>query len=187
MNNQILIIYKFNSLYHIFKELDLHLNFEIIKVENEKDLISQIKNVENYLILSEKKKLGFSKQIFVDDYPIKINKLIEKINIQFIRYQFSSQSQINISKYTLNLNSRELHLNKLKLKLTEKEVNTVVYLSKLNKPASINELQENVWDYQSDLETHTVETHVYRLRRKIFDTFSDDEFIVSEKNGYKIK
>lgn len=187
MNNQILIIYKFNSLYHIFKELDLHLNFEIIKVENEKDLISQIKNVENYLILSEKKKLGFSKQIFVDDYPIKINKLIEKINIQFIRYQFSSQSQINISKYTLNLNSRELHLNKLKLKLTEKEVNTVVYLSKLNKPASINELQENVWDYQSDLETHTVETHVYRLRRKIFDIFSDDEFIVSEKNGYKIK
>ena len=131
--------------------------------------------------------MGFSKQIFVDDYPIKINKLIEKINIQFIRYQFSSQSQINISKYTLNLNSRELHLNKLKLKLTEKEVNTVVYLSKLNKPASINELQENVWDYQSDLETHTVETHVYRLRRKIFDTFSDDEFIVSEKNGYKIK
>ena len=58
---------------------------------------------------------------------------------------------------------------------------------KIKKPISINELQENVWSYQSDIETHTVETHIYRLRKKILNTFNDKDFIISEKNGYQIK
>ena len=78
-------------------------------------------------------------------------------------------------------------INDNKLKLTEKEINTITYLSKSNKPVSIDELQENVWSYQSDIETHTVETHIYRLRKKILNTFSDKEFIISKKNGYQIK
>ena len=73
-----------------------------------------------------------------------------------------------------------------KLKLTEKEVNTIIYLSNNNKTVSINELQKHVWDYQSDLETHTVETHIYRLRKKILVSFNDDKFIISKKNGYQI-
>ena len=77
-------------------------------------------------------------------------------------------------------------LNNLKLKLTEKEINTITYLSKQNKPISINELQEKVWSYHSDMETHTVETHIYRLRKKISVSFNDNEFIVSKKNGYQI-
>ena len=77
--------------------------------------------------------------------------------------------------------------NNIKLKLTEKEINTITYLSKSEKPVSINELQEKVWSYQSDIETHTVETHIYRLRKKILDTFNDKNFIISEKNGYQIK
>ena len=71
--------------------------------------------------------------------------------------------------------------------MTEKEINTISYLSKSDKPVNINELQEKVWSYQSDIETHTVETHIYRLRKKISNTFSDNEFIVSKKNGYQIK
>ena len=74
-----------------------------------------------------------------------------------------------------------------KLKLTEKEINTISYLSKSEKPVSIDELQEKVWSYQSDIETHTVETHIYRLRKKILNTFNDKDFIISEKNGYQIK
>ena len=74
-----------------------------------------------------------------------------------------------------------------KLKLTEKEIDTITYLSKSNKPVSINELQKMVWSYQSDIETHTVETHIYRLRKKILNIFNDDKFIVSKKNGYQIK
>ena len=71
--------------------------------------------------------------------------------------------------------------------MTEKEINTISYLSKSDKPVSIDELQDKVWSYQSDMETHTVETHIYRLRKKIFKTFSDDKFILSKKNGYQIK
>ena len=77
-------------------------------------------------------------------------------------------------------------INNTKLKLTEKEINTIIYLSKSNKPVSIDELQEKVWSYQSDIETHTVETHIYRLRKKILKIFNDNEFIVSKKNGYQI-
>ena len=75
----------------------------------------------------------------------------------------------------------------IKLKLTEKEINTIKYLSNSNKPVGIEELQKMVWSYQSDIETHTVETHIYRLRKKILNTFNDNEFIVSKKNGYQIK
>ena len=78
-------------------------------------------------------------------------------------------------------------INSTKLKLTEKEINTIIYLSKSIKPVSINELQKNVWSYQSDMETHAVETHIYRLRKKFLSTFNDEEFIVSKKNGYQIK
>ena len=74
-----------------------------------------------------------------------------------------------------------------KLKLTEKETNTIIYLSKKNKAVSVDELQEDVWSYQPDIETHTVETHIYRLRKKILNIFHDNDFIISEKNGYKIK
>ena len=73
-----------------------------------------------------------------------------------------------------------------KLKLTEKEINTIIYLSKTNNPISIDELQEKVWSYQSDIETHTVETHIYRLRKKILNIFDDNKFIISKKNGYQI-
>ena len=112
---------------------------------------------------------------------------MEKINIEFLKLQFNYQSQVKIKNYTIDLNSREIIINNTKLKLTEKEINTISYISKSNKPVSIGELQEKVWSYQSDIETHTVETHIYRLRKKILKTFSDNEFIISKKNGYQIK
>ena len=184
---QNLIIYKFTPLYHILEELGLDLNFNIIFANNENSLNDQIKNFNNYLIISNKKNLDISNQFVLDDLPINIFKLVEKINIKFLKQQFNSQSEVKINNYTIDLNSRELFINDTKLKLTEKEINTITYLSKSNKPVSINELQEMVWSYQSDIETHTVETHIYRLRKKIFNTFNDNEFIISKKNGYQIK
>ena len=83
--------------------------------------------------------------------------------------------------------SKEFKADNKKLKLTEKEVNTIIYLSKKMKTVSIKELQKNVWRYQSNIETHTVETHIYRLRKKISEIFKDEDFIVSKKNGYQIK
>ena len=113
--------------------------------------------------------------------------MIEKINIEFLKIKFNSQSHVKVKKYTIDQNSREMLIQDIKLKLTEKEINTIKYLSNSNQPVGIDELQKMVWSYQSDIETHTVETHIYRLRKKILNTFNDNEFIVSKKNGYQIK
>jgi hypothetical protein len=184
---QNLIIYKLTSLYHILDELDLDLNFKIIFIDNKNSLNHKLNNQNDYLIISNKKQPDINNQIVLENSPINIFKLIEKINIKFLKLQFNSQSSVKVNNYIINLNSREMLTNSTKLKLTEKEINTIIYLSKSNKPVSINELQRKVWSYQSDIETHTVETHIYRLRKKILSTFNDEEFIVSKKNGYQIK
>ena len=187
MSNQNLIIYNFSSLYKILEELSLDLNFNIIYAENANSLKKKIQNINNYLIISNKNDLNINNQILLDTLPINISKLIEKINIQFLKLQFNNQSQVKINKYIIDLNSREMIFNNTKLKLTEKETNTITYLSNEKKPVSVDELQENVWSYQSDIETHTVETHIYRLRKKILSAFNDNNFIVSKKDGYQIK
>jgi len=187
VSNQNLIIYKLNALYHILEELSLDLNFKIISVDSENSLKEKVKNLNNHLIVSNKKYSYIGNQFVLDKKPMNIFKLVERINIEFLKIQFSSQSEVRVNDYIINLNSREMQINNIKLKLTEKEVNTITYLSKSNKPVNINELQEKVWSYQSDIETHTVETHIYRLRKKIMNTFNDNEFIISKKNGYQIK
>ena len=184
---QNLIIYKFTSLYHILEELSLDLNFNISFVDDVNSLNNKLKNHNNYLIISNKKYLDIRNQFVLENTPINIFKLVEKINIEFLKLQFNSQSHVKVKNYIIDLNSREMSVNSTKIKLTEKEINTIIYLSKSNKPVSIDKLQEKVWSYQSDIETHTVETHIYRLRKKILNIFNDKEFIISEKNGYQIK
>ena len=187
MSTQNLIIYKFNGLYQILEELGLDLNFKIIDADNAESLNEKTKKIHNYLIISNKKYSNINNQFILDHTPINIFKLIEKINIEFLKLKFNSQSEVLVKNYTIDLNSREMLKNNIKLKLTEKEINTISYLSKSEKPVSIDELQEKVWSYQSDIETHTVETHIYRLRKKILNAFNDKDFIISEKNGYQIK
>ena len=187
MSCQNLIIYKFTGLYQILEELRLDLNFKIISVDNEDFLNEKVKTMNNYLIISNKKDSNIRNQFVLNCTPINIFKLIEKINVEFLKIQFNSQSEVIVKNYRIDLNSRELLLDNTKLKLTEKEINTITYLTKSEKPVSIHELQEKVWSYQSDIETHTVETHIYRLRKKILNSFNDNEFIISNKNGYKIK
>ena len=187
MTTQNLIIYKFNVLYHILEELGLDLNIKVTFADTENSLNECVKNLNNYLIISNQKYANISKQFILVNTPINIFKLVEKINIEFLKKHYSSQSEVKINTYTIDLNSREMLKENITLKLTEKEINTITYLSKSIKPVSINELQEKVWSYQSDIETHTVETHIYRLRKKIFNTFDDNEFIISKKNGYHIK
>ena len=119
-------------------------------------------------------------------YPLKIENLIEKINIFLLKEKYENQSNIKVSKYNLNCNSRNLNLNEKKIKLTEKEVNIILFLLEDDKPKKILDLQEKVWGYSSNLETHTVETHIYRLRKKILDTFNDNSLIKSSELGYSI-
>ena len=186
MNNQNLIIFNFKSLYVILKELEEHLNFKILESLNIKNLNDKVKNSKNYLIIAQKKLNNVSNQLILDNVPIRISKLIEKINIQSLKFQFNEKSEFRIGRYKIDLNSRELISANNTIKLTEKETNIIIYLSQSSDPVSIDQLQFNVWGYQSKLETHTVETHIYRLRKKILKQFNDKNFILSDKNGYKI-
>ena len=187
MNNQILLIHNFDKLFEILNELKNFFNFEIKKVSIE-DLNQNIfdKNY-NILVFSKEKKLNITNQFIYNKFPIKILDFIERINIEFIKLKFNKQSLIIINRYNIDLNSREMLYRKKSLKLTEKECEIIIYLSKSTQPVSISELEQNVWDYSSKLETHTVETHIYRLRKKIFKTFGEKNFILSKKNGYEIK
>ena len=182
MTNQKLIIYDFIQLYLILDELKDQINFEIINIEKEKlDL-----PLDNSLVITRKKIPSIENQIILEAIPIKLIKLIEKFNISFLKQKFSEQSEMNIGNYKINLNSREMSFKDLTLKLTEKESKVILFLSKSNKPVNVDQLQSKVWGFNSKLETHTVETHIYRLRKKINDKFNDENFIISKKNGYQI-
>ena len=187
MNNANLIIYKQPTLYKILNELNQDLNFQIIDVQNGIDLKKKMGLLDNYVVIAKKKVSDVTNLLIIDSHPIKIQKLLEHINLGFMKQHFNNYSKIKINNYSIDLNSREIRFNDIKLKLTEKEVNTIVYLSKKNVPVTIEELEKNVWLYQSDIETHTVETHIYRLRQKILKTFKDETFILSKKDGYQIK
>ncbi|MDA7779113.1 winged helix-turn-helix domain-containing protein, partial [Candidatus Pelagibacter sp.] len=115
-----------------------------------------------------------------------LKKLLELINIKLIKLKFNQQSKIIIKGYELNLNSKFFSKGNLHLKLTEKEIEVILYLNNTKIKHNVADLQKNIWAYSADMETHTVETHIYRLRKKISDLFQDEKFILSHKNGYFI-
>ena len=186
MDKQNLIFFKQDSLCKIFKELDENLNFNICNVSVENDLENKLAGLSNYLIITQKKLHGINNQFLLNKTPIKFSKLIEKINILCLKQQFIEKSELCIGKYNLDLNSRKLILKDKALKLTEKETNIIIYLKKNKEVTDIAQLQSEVWGHHSKLETHTVETHIYRLRKKVLKTFEDNNFIISKKNGYQI-
>jgi len=186
MNLKKLIIYDFKELFKILYEIKKELNYEIIEIPAENPLNISLNKKNDHLIIVKKLVKNLDNQILITSLPIKLSKLIEKLNIEFLKRNFHSQSELKIQKYKLDINSRELIFKDKKIKLTEKESNIILYISNSTKPVSIEDLQLNVWGYHSDLETHTVETHVYRLRKKILATFDDNNFIKSKKNGYQI-
>ena len=184
--NQNLIIYDFFVLYNILSEVKENLNFNLINISKKDFSNINFKDYKNYVLLSRNEILNVKNQININDFPVKLTQLIEKINLEFLKNRFNQQSNILIGKYKINMNSKEITLNNKNLKLTEKEINTILYIFEKKKSVNIKDLQSNVWKYQLELETHTVETHIHRLRKKIKDSFNDDNFIISSNNGYKI-
>ena len=195
MIKQKVFIINFNSLYEILDEVKENLPFDIIKYENQ---VSFVKDEDfdkkNSLVITKlNNKFSVSKNLDnknilnIQDYPILFIKLIELINIQLIKVRFNYQSKVNIKDYQLNLNSKIFSKDNLILKLTEKEIEIILYLIKNNDKHSVLDLQKNIWGYAADMETHTVETHIYRLRKKISDKFNEDSFILSDPNGYFIE
>tara|TARA_Y100001970_G_scaffold288920_1_gene417718 strand:- start:493 stop:1119 length:627 start_codon:yes stop_codon:yes gene_type:complete len=203
-----IIIYEFNSLYQILNEINDYLMFNIMN-QNQENI--EEANLNNAIILAKfqskdfllkNKKMDQSKVIFFLDEneklkdlnnnqtiycPFNIYDLLEKINISLIKKKYSDQSNIIISDYILNLNSRVISKNNISLKLTEKEIEIIIFLKNNSKPQKVSVLQNKVWGYSLEMETHTVETHIYRLRKKITETFKDNNFIISNESGYLIK
>ena len=186
MNNQTLVIYDFDIMYDILKEIEIHLNFKLIKISKNNLKDFQLTNNQNYLIITQKNIKDQNNQIIIDKLPIEITKLIESININFLKTIYNQQSDINLGNYKLNLNSRKIIQNGNSLSLTERETDIIIFLSKATNPVKISKLQTEVWGHNSKLETHTVETHIYRLRAKISKNFNDENFILSSKQGYTI-
>ena len=187
MKFQNLIIYKLNPLYQVLKEIEKELHFNISEINKESLLYNGNSDLKNYIVITKNFLSNIDDQYVFDQVPIKVSKLIEKLNVIILRKQFSDQLEIKVKNYFIDFNSRKLSFKDLKLKLTEKEISVILYLFKKKTPTGIKELKENVWQYHSDIETHTVETHIYRLRKKIDKTFKDANFILSKKNGYQIK
>ena len=188
MSQPKVIILNLKGLYNILLELREFLKFELQYHEGEKDLVKENNNNINLIISNNKisNNIVNKNSIILTKLPIKILDLIEKININLLKLKYSSQSNFEIKQYKLDLNSRIISHQKKDLKLTEREIEIILFLNKSKTPQSIDILQKEVWGYSENLETHTVETHVYRLRKKIKDTFKDDNFLISSKSGYKI-
>ena len=173
-------------------------SFNIFNYQTSKEFLKEVEsnNAEcvNSAIIVDKKqhlllsnsKININNILVMDTWPLKIEKILDEINTQLIKQKYSFHSKLDIKNYTLNFNSRIIS-NKIKeLKLTEREIDIILFLKNQTIPQSVNMMQNKVWGYSSDLETHTVETHIYRLRKKIKDKFNDKNFITSEEEGYKI-
>ena len=192
---QNIFIINFNLLYEILDEIKENLSFKIFKYEKVEEVIKadslDIRN--SLIILRSNQKLLLNKNIneknlfYIDNSPISLNKLVELINVQLIKLRFNHKSKINIKNYELDLNSRLISKNSDNLKLTEKEIEIILYLIENKTKHTVQDLQKNIWGYSSTMETHTVETHIYRLRKKISDKFKDENLILSHKNGYFIE
>ena len=180
-----LIIFRYKELFNILEEIKENFEFKLEFYEKERELEKlENDNLSDYLVIAKKKLSNLKKQVIIDKSPININDFIQTLNINFLKSKFIEQSKIDLGRYNLDLNSRILNQNEKELDLTEKESSILIFLKQSKDPVKIDQLQEKVWGYNSELETHTVETHVYRLRKKINNKFHDNEFIISDKKGY---
>ena len=185
MGSKTLIIHEYQILSEILTEIDEYLNFKILNVDKNGLKNLDLNKLGDYIILSSKNIPNIKNCLTLPDLPIKFDKLIQIINITFLKSNFSKQSEVTVGKYRLDLNSRKIIFKNENLNLTEKETDLIIYI-KSNNNVTIKDLQNNVWGYSANLETHTVETHIYRLRKKIKEKFNDDNFIVNTEKGYRI-
>ena len=189
MTKQSLIIYKIPALYKILNEIKENFKFDLYNFEKTDDF-SEINELKfgNYLVLTkvQNKIKNEVNQLTLDELPSEISDIIEKINLKLLKQKYVDQSEIEVGKYKININSREISDKDQKMKLTEREIDIILFLKNSKYPQTIESLQKNVWGHNSNLETHTVETHIYRLRKKINKVFKNEKFIISTLDGYKI-
>ena len=191
----------------VLRENLKHINFEIksfkkfieiiqdSKVKNSSILVASLKDYDLFinsklnipvLFLNFGSRKSYTTSAGIINCPFQLNNFVERINVIFLKNKFLNNSNLNILNYEINLNSKEILRDGQKLKLTEREINFILFLKNSNSPQNIKSILKSVWKYSPNLETHTVETHVHRLRKKFFSHFKDDNFIKINKKGYFI-
>ena len=193
--NEVKLFSKFNIKY--YEDLDLCVqdaekqNLLVVFFMNkiEKSFFNnKIYNFPSILIVeSSTKKNKFSNGLMEQlNMPFTILEFEKKVISLIAKNEFKYNSLIQLENYTIDKNERKIKKNNIELRLSEKEINFLILFSKNKEPLSKNLVLKNVWKYSSESETHTVETHIHRLRKKIFEKFGDNNFIKNNNKGYFI-
>ena len=190
-----------NSFSSTLDELKPFLKFNCIKEKNSSDFDvilfheEALNDKENKKIISNSNSLkvcvsnnknssnNYDAFLEIPSSLKEINSIVEIVAAKKI---FSKNSSIEIKKYLLNKNEKKLLKSNNEIILTEKEIQLLELFLKNKKPISKDKILSSVWNYSSNADTHTVETHIYRLRKKINDKFSDENFIINTKEGYSL-
>ena len=178
-----IIIYNNIPLFNILNEISEQIQFNFINIEKDK---LNLKIHKQYFIVTSEKFNNYENYLCIDKFPIKMDKLVQLININILRKSYELKSKISIGNYILDINSKLISNKKNNLKLTGKEIEIISFLNDRKSSVSIEELEQRVWNYTKNVETHTVETHIHRVKKKFKDTFKDENFINSTNSGYKL-
>ena len=212
MSNITISIFGNKIFLDIINEIKL---FSKFKIKYYEDLDLCVKDAENgnllVIFFVDKKDLSFFSKNKINNFPsilitepsvsknMVTTELSEQLNMPFTilelekkiisliaKNEFKNNSLIRLNEYIINKNERKIKKRDLELRLSEKEINFLILFSKIREPISRNLVLKNVWNYSPESETHTVETHIHRLRRKISKKFGDDNFIKNNSKGYYI-
>ena len=150
--------------------------------------LSEINKIHNKPILLletlvNNKKLNYNDKILL---PTSLDDLTNRITNIITAFKFSNNSALKINKYILDKNEKKLIKENNYISITEKEVQLIELLFNEKKPLTKNFILKKIWNYSSNADTHTVETHIYRLRKKIYNKFNDEKFILNLDKGYII-
>jgi len=157
---------------------------------NDADTLNLINKIKNKPLLLIKKPFhslnAFPTYDSVETLPLNLEDICNKITNLVTVKKFNQNSSLIIKDYVIDKNERKLKKNNLSMTITEREVQLIELLFNAKKPLSKNIILKRVWKYAEDTDTHTIETHIYRLRKKILSIFKDDNFILNSKDGYSI-
>ena len=212
MSNSVISIINNKIFLEIMKEVRLFSEFKITHCDD-LNFLNQDAKKGNQVVIYFSKREDFNNSIIdkFDSFPLIVvtnslfpknkfsSELVEQLKMPFsilefkkkliallAKNEFKKNSLITLNKYIIDKNERKIKKNELELQLSEKEINFLILFSKNKEPISRNLVLKNVWNYSSESETHTVETHIHRLRKKILEKFGDDNFIKNNNKGYYI-
>ena len=181
--NELKSFLKFNSSVNLLDDYSdvVLFHYDALKDERQKKFIDKFTGIK--ICASEKKRILDKFDGFLE-LPASLNEVNTIIDNIVVKKKFSKNSSLRIKNYLLNKNEKKLIRDNNYTVLTEKEVQLLELFLNTKKPISKNFILSSVWNYSSDADTHTVETHIYRLRKKINDKFADEKFILNNKDGY---